>query len=101
VHFWEIPKTFKNADIWILTKISCTFFHNKKHIKYLQIRILGSKIVFSMVVSITRRYNHILSDIGVYGTSTIPTYKGRDATLKEFEKFTLEHGGYQAHSHSL
>jgi hypothetical protein len=36
-------------------------------------------------------------DIGVYGTSTIPTYKGRDATLREFEKFTLEHGGYQVH----
>jgi hypothetical protein len=33
----------------------------------------------------------------VYGTSTIPTYKGRDATLREFEKFTLEHGGYQVH----
>ncbi len=31
----------------------------------------------------------------MYGTAQTPSYKGRDATLRDFEKFTLEHGGYQ------
>ena len=35
-------------------------------------------------------------DLGVYGFSTIPAFARRDKTLRLFEKFTLDHGGYQA-----
>jgi len=38
----------------------------------------------------------IFVDLGVYGFSTIPSFAGRDKTLRLFEKFTLDHGGYQA-----
>ena len=40
--------------------------------------------------------DNIFVDLGVYGFSTIPTFAGRDKTLRMFEKFTLDHGGYQA-----
>jgi hypothetical protein len=40
--------------------------------------------------------DNIFVDLGVYGFSTIPTFAGRDKTLRLFEKFTLDHGGYQA-----
>ncbi|XP_023349654.1 delta(24)-sterol reductase [Eurytemora carolleeae] len=35
-------------------------------------------------------------DLGVYGLSHLKTFKGRDATLRLFEKFALEHDGFQA-----
>ena len=44
----------------------------------------------------TKQEDHIFVDLGVYGFSTIPTFAGRDKTLRLFEKFTLDHGGYQA-----
>ena len=34
-------------------------------------------------------------DLGIYGWSPLPTWAGKDPTLRMFEKFTLEHGGYQ------
>ena len=37
----------------------------------------------------------------MYGTAKTPHYKGRDATLRDFEKFTLEHGGYQVRACAL
>ena len=33
---------------------------------------------------------------GVYGFSKLDGFAGRDATLRKFEKFTLDHGGQQA-----
>merc|ERR1712050_227331 len=44
----------------------------------------------------TKLEDRIFVDLGVYGFSTIPTFAGRDKTLRLFEKFTLDHGGYQA-----
>ena len=35
-------------------------------------------------------------DLGVYGLSTKPGFAGRAHTLRQFEKFTLEKGGFQA-----
>ena len=35
-------------------------------------------------------------DVGVYGHSALPDYVGKDAALRTFEQFTLEHGGFQA-----
>ena len=35
-------------------------------------------------------------DLGVYGLSTKPGFAGRANTLRRFEKFTLEKGGFQA-----
>ena len=35
-------------------------------------------------------------DVGVYGHSKLPNFIGRERALKAFEKFTLEHQGYQA-----
>ena len=35
-------------------------------------------------------------DVGVYGSSHLPTWNGRDCALRKFEHFTLEHKGYQA-----
>ena len=35
-------------------------------------------------------------DVGVYGSSHLPTWNGRDCALRKFERFTLEHKGYQA-----
>ena len=35
-------------------------------------------------------------DVGVYGHSHLPNYVGKDKALRTFEKFTLEHQGYQA-----
>ena len=35
-------------------------------------------------------------DLGVYGISTKPGFVGRPDTLRRFEKFTLEKGGFQA-----
>ena len=35
-------------------------------------------------------------DVGVYGHSKLKNYVGREKALKSFEKFTLEHKGYQA-----
>ena len=35
-------------------------------------------------------------DVGVYGHSHLRNYVGREKALKTFEKFTLEHKGYQA-----
>ena len=35
-------------------------------------------------------------DLGVYGLSTKPGFAGRADTLRRFEKFTLEKGGFQA-----
>ena len=35
-------------------------------------------------------------DVGVYGNSHLPTWKGRESALKKFENFTLKHSGYQA-----
>ena len=35
-------------------------------------------------------------DLGVYGLSTKPGFAGRADTLRQFEKFTLEKGGFQA-----
>ena len=33
---------------------------------------------------------------GVYGFSKLDGFAGRDATLRKFEKFTLDHQGFQA-----
>ena len=35
-------------------------------------------------------------DVGVYGHSKLPKFIGREKALRAFEKFTLEHQGYQA-----
>ena len=35
-------------------------------------------------------------DVGVYGKSSLPDYAGKDEVLRKFEKFTLEHNGFQA-----
>ena len=35
-------------------------------------------------------------DVGVYGHSHLPTWKGRDSALRKFEHFTIKHHGYQA-----
>ena len=35
-------------------------------------------------------------DLGVYGLSSMPGFAGREDTLRRFEKFTLEKGGFQA-----
>ena len=35
-------------------------------------------------------------DVGVYGHSRLPNFVGREKALRTFEKFTLEHKGYQA-----
>ena len=35
-------------------------------------------------------------DVGVYGHSHLPNYPGREKALRTFEKFTIEHKGYQA-----
>ena len=35
-------------------------------------------------------------DLGVYGFSTLEKFAGRDKTLRRFEKFTLDHFGFQA-----
>lgn len=35
-------------------------------------------------------------DLGVYGFSKLDGFAGRDATLRKFEKFTLDHQGFQA-----
>lgn len=35
-------------------------------------------------------------DVGVYGHSKLPNFVGREKALRTFEKFTLEHKGYQA-----
>jgi len=35
-------------------------------------------------------------DLGVYGWCHRPDYPGKDETLRRFEKFTLDHGGFQA-----
>jgi len=35
-------------------------------------------------------------DVGVYGHSHLPNYPGRNKALRTFEKFTIEHKGYQA-----
>jgi len=40
--------------------------------------------------------DNIFVDLGVYGFSKIPNFAGRDKTLRMFEKFTLDHNGYQA-----
>jgi len=37
----------------------------------------------------------IFVDLGIYGWSPLPTWAGKDPTLRMFEKFTLKHGGYQ------
>ena len=37
----------------------------------------------------------IFIDLGVYGFSQIPNWPGADKTLRKFEKFTLEHQGFQ------
>jgi len=44
----------------------------------------------------TAQEDTIFVDLGVYGFSTIPSFAGRDQTLRLFERFTLEHRGYQA-----
>ena len=44
----------------------------------------------------SEKEDNIFVDLGVYGFSTIPAFGGRDKTLGMFEKFTLDHGGYQA-----
>ena len=38
----------------------------------------------------------IYVDVGVYGHSKLTNFIGRERALKTFEKFTLEHQGYQA-----
>ena len=38
----------------------------------------------------------MFADLGVYGLSTKPGFSGRADTLRQFEKFTLEKGGFQA-----
>ena len=38
----------------------------------------------------------IYVDVGVYGHSQLTNFIGRERALKAFEKFTLEHQGYQA-----
>ena len=35
-------------------------------------------------------------DVGVYGHSALPGYVGKDAALRRFERFTLDHDGFQA-----
>ena len=35
-------------------------------------------------------------DVGVYGHASLPDYAGKDNTLRRFERFTLEHNGFQA-----
>ena len=35
-------------------------------------------------------------DVGVYGHSPLPNYIGKEQALRKFEKFTLDHQGYQA-----
>ena len=35
-------------------------------------------------------------DVGVYGHSELPGYIGKDAALRKFEQFTLDHDGFQA-----
>ena len=35
-------------------------------------------------------------DVGVYGHSDLENYVGKDEALRRFEKFTLEHEGFQA-----
>ena len=35
-------------------------------------------------------------DVGVYGHSKLENFVGREKALRTFEKFTLEHKGYQA-----
>ena len=35
-------------------------------------------------------------DVGVYGHSDLASYIGKDKALRRFEKFTLEHEGFQA-----
>ena len=35
-------------------------------------------------------------DVGVYGHSVLPHYAGKDEVLRKFERFTLEHKGFQA-----
>ena len=37
-------------------------------------------------------------DLGIYGWSSLPDWRGRDPTLRLFEQFALEHGGYQVGS---
>merc|ERR1712106_382924 len=37
----------------------------------------------------------IFIDLGVYGFSNLPDWPGPDKTLRKFEKFTLEHQGFQ------
>ena len=34
-------------------------------------------------------------DLGIYGWSPLPDWRGKDPTLRLFEQFALEHGGYQ------
>ena len=34
-------------------------------------------------------------DVGVYGHSELPGYIGKDAALRRFEQFTLDHDGFQ------
>ena len=35
-------------------------------------------------------------DVGVYGHSHLKTWEGKEKALRKFERFTLEHNGYQA-----
>ena len=35
-------------------------------------------------------------DVGVYGHSELADYVGKDPALRKFEKFTLDHMGFQA-----
>jgi len=39
--------------------------------------------------------NVMYVDLGIYGPSNLKDYKGRDATMRTFEKFTLAHDGAQ------
>ena len=61
-----------------------TFFQNRLYLPHVPESLLPSA------------GDVIYVDVGVYGHSKLPNFVGKDRALKAFEKFTLEHKGYQA-----
>jgi len=54
---------------------------------------VGSKLWSTL--TILQAGDVIFIDLGVYGFSQLPDWPGPDKTLRKFEKFTLEHQGFQ------
>ena len=88
------------ADNWVLQDFILPIHHLKEGI---QLSHDSTAIYPLWMVPVTlegevdkSRGSTLFVDLGVYGVTELNEFNGRDATLRKFEKFTLEKGGFQA-----